>query len=542
MNTNKILAVALLLLLQPLQQGAVAARAEVAAGAETEAAAEPEVAAAGVGSDDAAGAEPEVTAAAGIIPVRRAARMEVGTLPLSVDNSLLPYFPPLINQVGGSCAQASYIGYMYTYEMCRLMGWTASESSQYRFSYLYTWNFINDGTDMGSYGYDGLRIAMSNGVMTEADYPKTTSVYSYYWASGYDKYYRAMANRLNSFVLMPATTADELEQIKRYLYDHGQEGSGSGGLVTFSSKASNWKMNNSYDGPSETGYHCMLTALATEGGHAMTIVGYDDLVQFQAPDGSTSQGAFIVTNSWGSWSHDNGRYYLPYWFFLNRENISTSDLSSDVCAVEVERRSPQLTFRVGIDCDARNNLSFSMGASPIKSPYSTVEYKVSIADYQGGGHKMCGQYASSEIEMGFDFSNAVRFIEDLGDLSFYLTVNRNSKDGHTATKALLKRFDVLDYRDNSSNPKVYSYNIPKGGEVISSGRNVFRLDTVDPPTISRNGIEWIGRSGKPVTSPLVFRTADGKYAKVRVLQYDREAGTMTIKYVYSPSGDRNVKQ
>ena len=70
---------------------------------------------------------------------------------------------------------------------------------------------------------------------------------------------------------------------------------------------------------------------------------------------------------------------------------------------------------------------------------------------------------------------------------------------------------------------------------------MFRLDTVDPPTISRNGIEWIGRSGKPVTSPLVFRTAYGKYAKVRVLQYDREAGTMTIKYVYSPSGDRNVK-
>ena len=128
MNANKILAVALLLLLlQPRQQGVLAARAEVAAGA-----------------------EPEVTSAAGIIPVRRAARMEVGTLPLSVDNSLLPYFPPLINQVGGSCAQASYIGYMYTYEMCRLMVWNASESAEHRFSYLYTWNFINDGTDMGS--------------------------------------------------------------------------------------------------------------------------------------------------------------------------------------------------------------------------------------------------------------------------------------------------------------------------------------------------------------------------------------------------------
>ena len=43
------------------------------------------------------------------------------SIPASVDNSKLKYFPPLINQIGGSCAQASYIGYMFTYEMNRLL-------------------------------------------------------------------------------------------------------------------------------------------------------------------------------------------------------------------------------------------------------------------------------------------------------------------------------------------------------------------------------------------------------------------------------------
>ena len=74
------------------------------------------------------------------------------SMPAGVDNSKLKYFPPLINQIGGSCAQASYIGYMFTYEMNRLLDRDASASKDYQFSYLYTWNFINDGKDEGSLG------------------------------------------------------------------------------------------------------------------------------------------------------------------------------------------------------------------------------------------------------------------------------------------------------------------------------------------------------------------------------------------------------
>ncbi|MCK5760243.1 MAG: hypothetical protein KAH33_03050, partial [Candidatus Delongbacteria bacterium] len=37
-------------------------------------------------------------------------------LPYAVNNSLQPYFRPVFNQQGGSCGQASGVGYTYTYE------------------------------------------------------------------------------------------------------------------------------------------------------------------------------------------------------------------------------------------------------------------------------------------------------------------------------------------------------------------------------------------------------------------------------------------
>jgi hypothetical protein len=55
-------------------------------------------------------------------------------------------------------------------------------------------------------------------------------------------------------------------------------------------------------------------------------------------------------------------------------------------------------------------------------------------------------------------------------------------------------------------------------------------------------VEWISAQTKqPVSAPLVVRTASGKYAKIRLSDYDRAAGTIHIKYVYNPEGGRNLK-
>ena len=72
-------------------------------------------------------------------------------LPQYVDNSVNKYFPPIIDQSGGSCAQASSIGYVFTYEMNRHLDRDASASPANRFSYQFIWNLVNDGVDQGGF-------------------------------------------------------------------------------------------------------------------------------------------------------------------------------------------------------------------------------------------------------------------------------------------------------------------------------------------------------------------------------------------------------
>jgi C1A family cysteine protease len=55
------------------------------------------------------------------------------------------------------------------------------------------------------------------------------------------------------------------------------------------------------------------------GGHAMDAVGYDDnLTITNANDGSTTTGALLVRNSWGTGWGDHGYGWLPYDYVLRR--------------------------------------------------------------------------------------------------------------------------------------------------------------------------------------------------------------------------------
>lgn len=460
-------------------------------------------------------------------------------LPEAVDNSTLKYFPPLINQMGGSCAQASAIGYVFTYEVNRLLDRSAS-APENRFSYLYTWNMLNDGIDQGGTGVDGLSLASQNGIISEADFPKQTSSYDFCWATGYDKYYRAMHYKIKRFVVMDATSEDDLLKIKQYLYDKNEPGSGSGGIVTFSSQASGWEFDDSYSGPSGTHYKSLLLRLATSGPHAMTIVGYDDLVEFTTPAGQVTKGAFIVVNSWGSWSHDEGRFYLPYWFFL-QDRAVVGDLSRDVTGVEPLYSEPLVVFKVGVDFSSRDDLSFNIGVSHRSSDTRPMhDYTVPIANHQGGDHPMQGSRKTSQIEMGFDFTDYVARLEGMKEPNFFLTIN-NAKRGNVEGRGTLTSFEVLDYREDRDNPKRYVCTSSRGS-AIESGQNIFNVPTVAPRQCSYSRVLWLAPSGNPASSPLILRTAGGKYSKLKFSDYDRSSGSIRLKYVYNPeTGSRNLK-
>ena len=270
---------------------------------------------------------------------------------------------------------------------------------------------------------DAMQVAYHNGLMTEADFPAQTYSYQFRWASGYDKYLRAIHYRIKSLITFNVVDSDSVEAFKQYLYNGGEEG-GKGRLAVFSSGASGWKFNDYYDGPSQTGYASLLTGLPTGGAHAMTIVGYDDTVECTTSYG-TSYGAFIVVNSHGTFSHDNGHYYLPYIFFTEPKDADY--LLEKVLRADIEYYEPKLVFRVGVDFTSRNDLSFRLGVGD--KPYSetpTSEVSVSIARNQGGEYPMQGNGASSAIEFGFNASALVESLESLDEPKFFLTVNRGN--------------------------------------------------------------------------------------------------------------------
>lgn len=457
-------------------------------------------------------------------------------LPEYVDNSILKYFPPIISQIGGSCAQASTIGYMFTYEMNRLLDRSA-DVPENRFSYLYAWNFINHGEDDGSISLDGLNLGLTNGIMTEADFPNETYTNQFLWGSGYDKYLRGIHYRVKNYVEMDITDDASVTLLKRYLYNGGESGR-PGKIVVFSSGSLNWKIDNYYAGPSHTGYRSLLTALPTGGAHAMTIVGYDDSVELSAPDGTKASGAFIVVNSHGSFSHDNGHFYLPYWFFTHPK-ASGEILSPEVTGVGVEYHQPLLVFRVAFKYSSRNDLSFRVGVAD--KPYSTIakdEYAVSIMYNQGGDYPMQGFGKSADMEVAFNATNLLKFAENYKDPKFFLAITRknNGKSGD----GYIKSFSVYDYRQGEDSPVIYVCN-EINNNAIAMGDNVYGAATTETTKTSASSIDWLDTiKWTPRVAPFVVRTADGKYVKVNFIKYDKASGKIVMKYRYAPDGSTHL--
>lgn len=462
----------------------------------------------------------------------------VSALPLSVDNSVSRHFPPIFNQIGNSCAQASGTGYMFTYEMNALLDRDASLAEN-RFSYLFCWNFINGGRDEGGFSTNGLDLGRTTGIMTEADFPGQTTVSSYRWATGFEKYLNAMKYRPSAYVRLEITDEESLVPVKQYLYDKGVEG-GKGGVLCFSGYSSGWTFDEYYDGPSETGYDCLLTSLPDDGAHGMTIVGYDDTVEYTSPDGQVHKGAFIAVNSWGTFSHDNGRYYLPYHFFLSPHDHLA--LGNDLLGVEVEyREHPDIVFRIALDYTSRDDLSLRLGVSGNASDTSPrFDYPAAIVYNQGGDYPMQGQYDGTDLEIAVDFSQYADKVAGMSEPNYFLTVTRN-KFGNVLGEGTIRAFSVYDFRENPDNPAIYTCesidNTP-----LAIGKNVFNIPTVEPDKCSYSPVQWINTlTGQPVAAPFVFRTADGRYAKVRFSDYDRENGTIRIRYVYAADGSHNLK-
>ena len=466
-------------------------------------------------------------------------------LPEYVDNTLSDYFPEIVSQYGGSCAQAAGIHYLFTYEMNRTLDRKVKSSTKANtFSYRWIWNLLNEGKDQGGHSSDGIEITMNAGCVSVADFgDESTSDWK--WPSGYNKYYKALHYRTKTMSKIDLTRREGIETMMAYMNDK-QDGLKGGGIAGFSLSNDHWGKKD-YTGPSNTGYTALMDMIGGTGGaHAMTLVGYDLAVEYDCNGDSIIQddekGAFILVNSWGSWWGSEGRAYIPFKFFLDagKDEESMYKYNAQALCIETEYIEPTMTIKLTLNYTSRNDITTRFGVGDGKQstgPASGAVVDTPILKCNGGDHNMQGTplYSGDKIEMGFDLS-PIRDKAKQMKAPCWLIIMGKAIVGKSGSGRIIDA-TVYDHVDGTE----YSTTFNENSNKIKPGYQVFKVPTSD--AVKRNNVwyEPVKTSASYVFQPkditeiinwrgyYGIRESDGHYAKMLIRNYDAQNRKLTIE-------------
>ncbi|MCK4678629.1 MAG: hypothetical protein KAT48_10890, partial [Bacteroidales bacterium] len=301
-------------------------------------------------------------------------------LPYAIDNSQQPYFRPIFNQQGGSCGQASGVGYNFTYEIDFERD-IAANTIYNQYPTHFTWNFLNGGVGGGSWHFDGWVIIKANGCPNVFDYG---GHFAYggqsRWMSGYDEYYNGMHNKVLDIFSINVGTYEELETLKHWMHDH-LIGAEAGGIACFAAGVSDvFTMTTLPSGTPEAG-KSVITYWGAAVNHAMTFIGYNDSIRYDFNnDGyyTTDQdingdgivdlkdceiGGLMMANSWGTGFGNAGKAYVMY--KLLAENTNNGGIWSNLVHVIRTREifEPIITIKATVKHTSRNKIRILAGIS-----------------------------------------------------------------------------------------------------------------------------------------------------------------------------------
>lgn len=233
-------------------------------------------------------------------------------LPIAVDNSKLPAFPPM-RYMGylKSCNAFASTYYQLTHEVALARGWTAEQTAARAFSPKWTYNFANDGKDQGAPIGDIYRILLQHGAPSWTAFP-------------YDETSTIAAN-YTDWTTQPAIWLDALnyriEQAGAFEYGPASDptpikGPTSPGLLPLKRMLSQGHVLLVHTPTgSITTNRVEMAAQESYSSHARLLVGYDDAkwVDLNA-NGARDPGEFgafkVLNNS--PYAQDNDYEWLIY--------------------------------------------------------------------------------------------------------------------------------------------------------------------------------------------------------------------------------------
>jgi C1A family cysteine protease len=342
--------------------------------------------------------------------------------PSEVDNSILPWFPPIGNQgAEGSCVAWSVGYYTKTFQEAKEHGWDLSGASwtgQPAQSYQdeiispeFIYHLINSGVDNGASFNDAMDLVCYIGACSWAKMPYNPSDHSS-WPSeeawNEAPYYRGDNN---GYQYMSVDSSSELVSLKNWL--------ASQHLVTIGVDADKFSNLTSSDLWTLDNY------ASPDVNHANTIVGYDDNINYTEA-GQTRYGAFKVANSWGvGFSGEkipDGFYWISY--ETMKQRIQYCTFYDDLIGYQ-----PELTATFTINHVKRGECQIEVGLGTPTSPITTKSFSRYIS---GGNYPFC---PNSII---LDVTEFKSYMLNSYNQSYFLAV----RDGGSSTLGTITEFKV----------------------------------------------------------------------------------------------------
>lgn len=449
------------------------------------------------------------------------------------NNAETKYFPPVINQVGGSCGSAAQIGYMFNHEInCVRDADGSIETNQYPSHF--TWLFTNSNSGKIEMAREiGIPDAVTYGGRTYSRYfgIQDTKDPDFGWMQGYDKWFTAMHNRLLNSSNFPLSleTEEGREACKQWLWNHQGNGTPGGGVCGIGVASGGiWNQIPKTDKNDELGVTGMyyVRTWGNTVDHAMTIIGYDDRIEFDL-DGNKvygekdkdEVGAWILVNSWGSDWCNNGFIYCPY---KNGGPVGMNGSGGywrpEIYTIRKDYK-PLRTLKIKMDYSKRSEIKLSAGVSAdlnATKPDKIQEFE--HFRYGGDGNNdgkdaptpMLGRWIDGfhyePMEFGYDLTDLTASFDRRQPLKYFFIIEtKGTADGNGKVYSC----SLMDYEFDEEGIETAFPIDAQGVDIITGGKKtmisaVVNGEPVNAPRnvqLTDNTLVW----ERPVTSSYTLK-------------------------------------
>ncbi|QSQ19041.1 PKD domain-containing protein [Pyxidicoccus parkwayensis] len=320
-------------------------------------------------------------------------------LPSHVDNSALDYFPPIRSQGSiGSCVAWATTYYQLSHNVALQYGWDAKHNTDNTrlFSPKWTYNFINNGVDGGSYFWGAYSLLAAQGATSWATSPYDSNYTS--WPVDAAVYRGALPFRTNPVqYVYYVSSPDGLQRVKELL--------ANGYVLVYGTFINSWQNTYIKNDPSTPDDDAFVGKSITywqngyNGSHAMTIVGYDDTIWADINGNNVvdpgEKGALRVANSWGTGWNEGGFTWVAYDALKQASAVTGGPSTGRVGIFQSDlvyhltvrpNYTPKLVAEVKVNHLKRSQLGLSLGISDVGfgMPVTTFQNAVAWAD-EGSG-------------------------------------------------------------------------------------------------------------------------------------------------------------